>query len=181
MGRAGIEQTLYLMHHAFEGDGQQEHALLTNLSSVTADDWLWAPPGAVRSIRQIVSHVAACKQMYRNHAFEDGGLSWGDTARDLEHSMTDLQDRATLENEPARERILDWLVEGHQRLVAAVETLRDDAELLALRRASWGAVYETRWLIGVTIQHDLYHAGEINHVRALKQGNDAWPWAGGEA
>ena len=34
---------------------------------------------------------------------------------------------------------------------------------------------ETRWLISAMIEHDLYHSGEINHVRALLQGNDAWP------
>jgi hypothetical protein len=31
------------------------------------------------------------------------------------------------------------------------------------------------------IEHDLYHAGEINHIRALRQENDRWnpesPWA----
>jgi hypothetical protein len=26
------------------------------------------------------------------------------------------------------------------------------------------------------IQHDLYHAGEINHIRALRQRNDRWAW-----
>jgi hypothetical protein len=33
---------------------------------------------------------------------------------------------------------------------------------------SWGELKETRWII----QHDLYHAGEINHIRALHQQND---------
>ena len=26
------------------------------------------------------------------------------------------------------------------------------------------------------IQHDIYHAGEINHIRALRQKTDKWPW-----
>jgi len=38
---------------------------------------------------------------------------------------------------------------------------------------------ETRWLIGVMIEHDLYHAGEINHLRALRHGNDRWAWETG--
>jgi hypothetical protein len=33
---------------------------------------------------------------------------------------------------------------------------------------------ETRWIISVMIQHDLYHAGEINHVRSLLSGDDRW-------
>ena len=26
------------------------------------------------------------------------------------------------------------------------------------------------------IDHDLYHAGEINHIRTVRQGNDRWAW-----
>jgi len=26
------------------------------------------------------------------------------------------------------------------------------------------------------IAHDFYHAGEINHIRALLQGTDRWPY-----
>ena len=47
--------------------------------------------------------------------------------------------------------------------------------MLALRKANWGSEYETRWLMATIIEHDLYHAGEINHIRALAQGDDAWP------
>ena len=28
----------------------------------------------------------------------------------------------------------------------------------------------------ILMRHDLYHAGEINHLRALAQDNDAWAW-----
>ena len=28
-------------------------------------------------------------------------------------------------------------------------------------------------------QHDLYHSGEINHLRSLQQGTDRWAWEGG--
>jgi hypothetical protein len=33
---------------------------------------------------------------------------------------------------------------------------------------------ETRRVIELMIQHPLYHIGEINHIRALLQGNDDW-------
>ena len=32
----------------------------------------------------------------------------------------------------------------------------------------------TRFLIVNMIEHDVYHAGEINHTRALLQNDDAW-------
>ncbi len=38
---------------------------------VPEDGWLWVPP-AVRTIRQIVGHVGACKYMYDDYAFGDG-------------------------------------------------------------------------------------------------------------
>lgn len=50
----------------------------------------------------------------------------------------------------------------------------DDGELLRPRRTNWGELKETRWIIGVMIAHDLYHAGEINHLRSLRQGDDRW-------
>ena len=31
-------------------------------------------------------------------------------------------------------------------------------------------------ILHVLMRHDLYHAGEINHLRALAQDNDAWAW-----
>jgi hypothetical protein len=37
---------------------------------------------------------------------------------------------------------------------------------------NWGELKVTRWIIAVTIEHDPYHAGEIDHLRALHQQND---------
>ena len=34
---------------------------------------------------------------------------------------------------------------------------------------------ETRWLISVMIEHDLYHAGEINAILAIRRG-EAWEY-----
>ena len=33
---------------------------------------------------------------------------------------------------------------------------------------------EPRWLVRVMIEHDLYHGGEINHIRSVLQGADRW-------
>ena len=41
-------------------------------------------------------------------------------------------------------------------------------------RTNWGELKETRWIVAVMIQHDLYHAGEINHLRSLYGGDDRW-------
>ncbi len=163
MARACIEQLLYLMDEAFEGHG--EHSLLANLRSVPDDDWLWLAPGGGRSILNLVQHVGECKYVYDNHAFGDGSMRW-----DRPGTVP------TIDRDSPRAAVIDWLREGQRCLRDSVASLEDDNELPRPRRANWGQEYETRWLINVMIQHDLYHGGEINHIRALRQDNDRWPW-----
>jgi hypothetical protein len=74
------------------------------------------------------------------------------------------------------DEVVAWLREGQRMLRGSVAALQSDDELLMMRRSNWGQEYETRWLISVMIEHDLYHAGEINHIRAMRQGDDRWAW-----
>jgi hypothetical protein len=163
MARAAIEQILFLMDEAFEG--HPEHALLRNLKDLSDDDLRWVPDGAARSPFQILEHVGDCKYVYENHAFGDGSMRW-----DRPGSVPSIPADAS------KEAIIAWVSEGQRRLRSSVAALVDDAELVAMRRANWGQEYETRWLINTMVQHDLYHGGEINHIRALRQGNDRWAY-----
>jgi uncharacterized damage-inducible protein DinB len=149
------------MSEAFEGNG--EHSLIANLRSLEEEDWRWIPPDGARSIAEIVQHVGECKYVYENHAFGDGSMRW-----DRPGSIPAIK----ISDRPAM--IIDWLREGHRRLALSAASLSDDRELLAMRPANWGQRRETRWLLNVMLQHDLYHSGEINHIRALRQGNDRW-------
>ena len=65
--------------------------------------------------------------------------------------------------------------DSHEALRSHVAAL-SDADLDTPRKTNWGELRETRWLISVLLQHDTYHAGEINHVRSLLSGNDRWRW-----
>lgn len=166
MGDAAIRQMLYLMDEAFEVQGEHgEHALLSNLRSVKDDEWLWVPEKGGRSVFNIVQHVGECKYVYDNHAFRDGTMRW-----DRPGTIPSIDSDATAPD------IIAWLKEGQRLLKESVQALGDDAELLKHRKANWGEEYETRWLINTMIQHDLYHAGEINHIRSLKQDTDKWAW-----
>jgi len=158
---AGVTQLLYLLDEAFEGNNW--HSLLSNLRSVTEEDWLWIPSGGDRSIREMVQHVGGAKFMYESHAFADASLRWDDSL---------VEGGAVLESVSTA---IEWLRVGHERLRRSIARL-DDAELLVPRPTNWGDLKETRWIIAVMIQHDLYHAGEINHLRALRQSNDKWPY-----
>ncbi|GAC1300100.1 MAG: hypothetical protein NVSMB27_40460 [Ktedonobacteraceae bacterium] len=154
-----VSQLLYLLDGAFQET--EWHSLLGNLQSITPEDWLWVPPGGHRTIRDIIQHVGGCKFMYHNHAFGDAKLTWDD---DLVEGRSAL---ATISS------AMGWLREGQERLRQSIAAL-DDAELLRPRMTNWGELKETRWIIAVMIQHDLYHAGEINHIRSLRQQTDRW-------
>ena len=162
MVATGIRQYLYLLDEAF--DGRDWHSLLSNLKPVKPEDWARVPAGGERSIREIVGHVGGCKYMYENHAFGDASLLW-------EHPLVEGQG---VLSEPGS--AVDWLRNGHQQLRDSVAALDDD-QLLVPRRTNWGEWKQTRWIIAVMIQHDLYHAGEINHIHSLLQQSDRWAYS----
>jgi hypothetical protein len=68
---------------------------------------------------------------------------------------------------------IEWLQHGHAQLRASVAALTDD-ELSKPRPVHMGGTLETRMIISIMIEHDVYHAGEINHLRSLMQGTDYW-------
>lgn len=154
-----VSQWVYLLDGAFLGTEREGQALGTNLRSITSEDWLWVPPDGGRSIRDIVIHVGGSKLMYHNHAFGNGQLTWDDPVLLGPDGLESL------------DRALPWLTFGHEQLRASLVAL-SDADLLAERPTPQGWLKQTRWIIATMIEHDLYHAGEINHIRALHQHSD---------
>jgi hypothetical protein len=59
--------------------------------------------------------------------------------------------------------------------VASVRALAADTELDRDRLTNWGQYLPTRVIIRIMLDHDVYHAGEINHLRCLLKGTDRWP------
>jgi hypothetical protein len=167
-GRGGIEALVYLLEESFRGPGietsNESQALLPNLATVGEQEWRALVPGAARCIEHIALHVGACMVMYDDYAFGSATLRF-----------------ATPEVEPwsadgpaPRADVLEWLATAHGRLVGHILALADDAELVAPRRTNWGEERETRWIVGALVTHNAYHAGEINHLRSLLQGDDRW-------
>ena len=157
MPQIAVAQLLFLMDNAFRDS--RSHSLLNNLASVTEDDYVREHDG--RSILEMLRHLAAAKHVYNNFAFGDASMTWP-TMRDrlfaTDKSMADD---------------IEWLHHGQQVLRASVAAL-DDAGLLVPRPVHMGGQLETRNIISIMIEHDLYHAGEINHLRAIMQGTDYW-------
>jgi hypothetical protein len=164
VSRTGIEQVVFMMDSAFEGDparpDQSWHAVLVNLKSLHPEDWDWVPPGGKRTVRRLVLGLASCKYVCDSKAFGDGSVDWSNPGS---FPTVDI---------PNNDDVVRWLSESHRRLRDSVAGLTEDAQLLELRPSYWGEDREIRWQINTMIQHDLYHAGEINHIRALHQEND---------
>jgi hypothetical protein len=163
-GRTAVETLVWLVEDAFEGD--PGHSLLANLREVREEDWQVVPVGGGRSIADIVEHVGWCKWMYEDYAFGTASL------------RGDRPPMAPADGEHYRplEELLAWLKEGHGRWLASVKALVDDSELERERLTNWGEWLPTRTIIRMMIAHDLYHAGEINHLRSIQQGTDKWAY-----
>lgn len=165
--RTGIEAFLYLLEEAYRGRGIEEsnesQALVPNLATVSDDAWRALPAGAARSVESIALHVGACKVMYDDYAFGPGTLRFGTP-----------EVEPWVEGAAPRGEALEWIEAAHNRLLTHVAALDDDAELDRPRRTNWGEDRPTRWIVAAMITHDAYHAGEINHLRSLFDGDDRW-------
>ena len=183
MSRVAVDALLSIMDQAY--DQNREHSLMVNLSAALDEAWLWLPPGSERSIRHMVGHIAACKFRHDNQAFGDRTVSWSSPAipRRLAAAGQALppftQDEMQsgplwLPDEPARVAVMDWLAQGHRLLRAHPAALDDEG----LKRPGYfmpsGQTRDIHWVIQVMVQHDLYHAGEINHINALFRGTDSF-------
>jgi hypothetical protein len=167
MGLA-VQEYIYLLDEAFRGKGIEEsnetQSMLGNLATVDDDSWRALPPSGKRTIESVVRHVGSCKIMYDEYAFGEQRLSWEDP------TLIPWADGGA-----PRGEAIEWLTGAHERLMEHVRALEDE-DLERPRRANWGEDRETRWLLSTLLQHDGYHAGEINHVRALLSSDDTWKW-----
>jgi len=136
------------------------HSLLSNLCSVRDEDWNWLPPDGKRPISRLAAHCGAAMRVYADYGFGAGKLQWTEV----------IPPRDTMSTKAA---LIPWLVESHATLSSALASCSDDQ--LDDLRETWdrGDMRPRRWFATTMIDHILYHDGEINHIRALAQKNDA--------
>jgi len=161
MPRTEVLTLVRLSERSFEGDPHQ--SLIANLRRLRRIDWNTPPPGGRRTIGDILEHVGWAKWMYADYAFGSASLP-GDKPPMIPKGGASVR---------PTEELMIWIKEGHQKWISAVESLQDD-ELDVLRLTNWGERLSARHLIENLICHDLYHAGEVNHVRAILQNDDQW-------
>lgn len=76
--RVAIETLAWLSEYAFEGDSDE--SLMANLHDMREGDWTALPPGAERTIADVLEHVGWAKWMYEDYAFGPGTMR-GDERR----------------------------------------------------------------------------------------------------
>jgi hypothetical protein len=164
MSHAIVDQLLSILDQGFErppGGSATDgwHSLLSNLDTVRDEEWDVAPPGGKRTIVALALHCGFAMRMYADYGFGPGTLPMSGAAFPSKTAP------------PARSDALPWLRESYHLLRDGVASCVD-ADLGESRLTHWGEAKPRRWFIVTMIEHDLYHAGEINHIRALAQGND---------
>jgi uncharacterized damage-inducible protein DinB len=166
MSRVAIEFLARRMEAAYRVD--PFHALRKNLESVRPEEWAVRPAQwsaevfgdqPELSICDLALHVGGAKYMYADCAFGDASLEWGAIAMPPALDMRD---------------VLEWLDAGHKLLADGLASLHDDDELHADRPAPWRVPMRRELLLGIVINHDLYHSGDVNRQRALLRGADGW-------
>ena len=162
--RKEINTLCRLIEDAF--DGNTSDSFMNNLTNVREQDWTALPPGGGRSIADILEHVGWCKWMYEDYAFGTASMR-GDQPPQIPASGARSR---------PHDELLAWLKEGHRKWLTSVRALPDDSELDRDRLTNWSERMKTRTIIRSMIGHDYYHAGEINHLRSLLQGNDRWEY-----
>jgi len=165
MKRVAIDLWLNRLDAAYRND--PFHALRKNIESVRPAEWDVSPAewsidefGAQPelSICDLVWHVAGAKYMYADRVFGAATLEWSEI------------------RPPSREMpaLLAWMDEGHRALADGLAALSNDTELAIERPAPWRLAMRRDQLLGIIINHDVYHSGEINRQRALLRGADGW-------
>ena len=134
------------------------HSLMANLENVRDEDWDWLPPDGVRSIGHLALHCGAAMRTYADYGFGPASMQWPDAVPAAGTSAT-------------KSNLTPWLIESHETLRNAVAQCSDD-QLDDPRKTHWSETKPRRWFATTMIEHNLYHAGEINHIRALHQRND---------
>ena len=161
MSRTQVELLEHLLEDAYRG--HMAHALLANISDVPDPDWRKRPAGGDRSIADIIEHVVIGKEL------------WRDTIAGGEQRTYEavFHDRRSAPGALAPESLRARLAVSQERIERAVSAVDDD-RLDDARKTHYGAPTTVRRAIIVILEHDLYHAGEINHLRALLQADDRW-------
>jgi uncharacterized damage-inducible protein DinB len=170
MARTEITVLLDALDAAYQTD--RWHAILRNLSSVTDAEWDLRPADhsievfgtrPELSVADLVRHVAGAVAMYTNRGFEDGTMTW-----------ERIQPPGS-----GRSATMEWFEANVRAMETSLGALIDDTDLDLRRETHWGELLPVRQFVTLTINHMLYHSGEINRQLSLIRGTSGG-WVPGD-
>ena len=143
---------------------EEAHRTFTdNVRGNSLDEALDAA-GGFRSILGLIKHTVGGSRVYHSFAFEDEPRTWDeiDWPRGLREQIepTDAYLR----------EIMEWSELMHERWLTSTQAPVDlDLE----RPLPWDRAVPLREIIAMMAGHEIYHAGELNMILAIRRG-EAW-------
>lgn len=148
-----IERVQDQVARAFNGEAWPGVSLKAAVAGVTAQQASQRPLPNSHTIWEIVLHVAVWKDVVRRR------LEWEPVEAPPEGDYPAIPDQS----ESAWQGALDLLETNHRKLVDVIKASGDNWQFDRIVAVGASSVYET--MHGV-LQHDLYHAAQINMLRS---------------
>lgn len=138
------------LRRTFDGDAWHGPSVMTSLRGVSEEQARKKAAADVHSILELVVHMTAWTDAVRRRV-EGEHLRSEDVADWADVSQTTFA------------AAVDALRDAHERLVASVESMSDDA----LQRTIAGKDYNAYQTVSFVIDHNVYHQGQIALLRKL--------------
>jgi uncharacterized damage-inducible protein DinB len=151
-------------HRLAQAAFEEAHRTFTdNVRGISLDEALDAG-GGFRSILGLIKHTVGWSAVYHSFAFDDAPRTW----EQIEWPRG-LRDQIE-PTEAYLHEILEWSVLTQERWLASTQP---PADLDLERPLPWGRSVPLREIIAMMAGHEIYHAGEINMILAMRRG-EAW-------
>lgn len=146
------EHLLESLHRAYDGRSWHGPNLLGSIRGLTPEEAFFRPGPGRHSVYDLVLHAAYWKYVARRRLT-------GERRGSFPVKGSNFFPEPKVKGAAAVRGARAVLEEAHRALVAAVETLPDEA--FAERRGTWNAAE----IVAGVAAHDLYHAGQIQLVK----------------
>ena len=168
MARTRKEYILALVEEGFQKAAWHGPNLRTALRGVSAEEAAWRPGKGRHNIWELTVHAAFWKYAVarrltgsKEHEFPEKGRNWfARDARGLNKGEAEKQWK----------RDLALLGKTHKELRAAIDGLKEPELDHRCRGSRQMAMYN---MVGIAM-HDVYHAGQIQLLRKLRERRKGW-------
>ena len=156
-----IEDCISRLEEVFDGQPWFGPSFLSSLKKIPVTFWNQKPKGGVHSISELVVHTMDWKK------FVVEKLQDNETYSIEMNSDKDWRPDVSINNQERKDEIID-------QIVVLQDTI---CQLLEGKRDSWlyefvlGKDYTNLYMVNGTVDHDIYHLGQINLIYSQVKNN----------